>query len=50
MQLKNGMKYSRDRKNYIDFQSEVLGGGGWGYSENARWTFCVKESICVRPL
>ena len=42
------MKSSHDRKNYIDFQLDVLG-GAWGYFENAQWTFCVKESICVWP-
>ena len=50
MQRNNGLKFSRDRKNYIDFQLDALGGGGWGYFENVQWTLCVKESICVRPL
>ena len=27
MQQNNDMKFSRDRKNYIDFQLEVLGEG-----------------------
>ena len=49
MQQNNGLKFSRDRKNYIDFQLDVFGGGGWGYFENVQWTLCVKESICVRP-
>ena len=26
----NGMKFSHDRKNYIDFQLDNLGGGGGG--------------------
>ena len=26
----NGLKFSHDRKNYIDFQLDVLGGGGGG--------------------
>ena len=30
------------------FSMEHLGGGGW-YFENVKLTFCVKESICVRP-
>ena len=30
MQQNNGLKFSRDRKNYIDFQLDVFGGGGWG--------------------
>ena len=46
MQQNNGLKFSRDRKNYIDFQLDVFGGGGWGYFENVQWTLCVKESIC----
>ena len=50
MQRNNSLKFSCDRKNYIDFQLDVLGGGGWGYYENVQWTLCVKESICVRPL
>ena len=50
MQQNNGLKFSHDRKNYIDFRSDVLGGGGWGYFENVQWTLCVKESICVQPL
>ena len=50
MQQNNGLKFSCDRKNYIDFQLDVFGGGGWGYFENVQWTLCVKESICVRPL
>ena len=50
MQQNNGLKFSRDRKGYIDFQLDVFGGGGWGYFENVQWTLCVKESICVRPL
>ena len=50
MQKNNGLKFSHDRKNYIDFQLDVLGGGGWGYFENVQWALCVKESICVRPL
>ena len=44
------MKFSRDWKNFIDIQSDVLGGGEWGYFKKVKWTFCVKESICVRPL
>ena len=50
MQQNNGLKFSHDRKNYIDFQLDVLGGGGWGYFENVQWTLSVKESICVQPL
>ena len=50
MQQNNGLKFSRDLKNYIDFQLDVLGEGGWGYFENVQWTLCEKESICVRPL
>ena len=50
MQQSDGLKFSRDRKNYIDFQLDVFGGGRWGYFENVQWTLCVKESICVRPL
>ena len=50
MQRNNGLKFSCDRENYIDFQLDVLGGGGWGYYENVQWTLCVKESICVRAL
>ena len=50
MQQNNGLKFSRDRKSYIDFQLDVFGGGRWGYFENVQWTLCVKESICVRPL
>ena len=50
MQQNNGLKCSHDRKNYIDFQLDVLGGGGWGYFENVQWTLCVKESICLQPL
>ena len=50
MQQNNGMKFSRDRKNYINFQLDVLGGGGWGYFENVQWTLCAKELICVWPL
>ena len=30
MQQNNGLKFSRDRKNNIDFQLDVLGGGGGG--------------------
>ena len=30
MQQSNDMKFSRDWKNYIDFQLDVLGGGGGG--------------------
>ena len=30
MQQNNGLKFSRDRKNYIDFQLDVLGEGGGG--------------------
>ena len=30
MQQNNCLKFSRDRKNYIDFQLDVLGGGGGG--------------------
>ena len=30
MQRNNGLQFSRDRKNYIDFQLDVLGGGGGG--------------------
>ena len=35
----NGLKFSHDRKNYIDFQLDVLGGGGWGYlkTSNGRY-------------
>ena len=50
MQQNNGLKFSHDQKNYIDFQLDVLGGGWWGYFENVQWTLCVKESICVWPL
>ena len=49
MQQNNGLKFSHGRKNYIDFQLDVLGGVGWGYFENVQWTLCVRESICVRP-
>ena len=48
--MQQNFEISRDRKNYIDFQLDVLGGGGWGYFENVQWMLCVKESICVRPL
>ena len=30
MQQNNGLKFSRDRKGYIDFQLDVFGGGGGG--------------------
>ena len=50
LQQNNGLKFSHDRKNYMDFQLDILGAGGWGYFENVQWTLCVKESICVRPL
>ena len=30
MQQNNGLKFSRDRKSYIDFQLYVFGGGGGG--------------------
>ena len=50
MQQNNGLKFSHDRKNYIDFQLDVWGEGEWGYFENVQWMLCVKESICVRPL
>ena len=43
MQQNNGMKFSRDRKTYIDIQLGVLG-------EGVGVVFCVKEFICLRPL
>ena len=49
MQRNNGMKFSRDRKNYINFQLDVLG-EGWGYFENVQWTFCIKRiDLCAVP-
>ena len=40
MQQNNGMQFSHDRENYINFQLDVL--GKWGYFENDQWAFCIK--------
>ena len=39
MQQNNGVKFSRDRKNYIDFQLDVLGGGGGGILKTSNRRF-----------
>ena len=49
MQQNNGLKFSRDRKNYIDFQLDVFGGGGWGYFETSNGRYASKNRFVCGP-
>ena len=50
MQQNNGMKFSCDRKNDIDFKWAFWEEEGGSILKNVSWMVCVKESIFVWPL
>ena len=47
MQQSNGIKFSRDRENHIDFQLDVLGGGGRAILKRPMDVLCERIDMCA---
>ena len=49
MQQNNGIKFSRDQKDYINFQWDVLGGVGSSILKTSNGRFAWKNRFVCRP-